>query len=269
MILRALKYLLLPPALNIILLVCAYFLLKPWPKLRAYTLLSSILSLWLMSTPFVAVNLAELLQNQYPALALNTMSDPTENQHFDAIVILGAGRNYRADEWQLDDAQHTEKSHATHSVNEYELQRLHYGAALAKISGKPMLLTGGRVFGEALSEAELMQSTLKIWGTEAKWLEHESRTTAENAVYSFRMLEAEGIQRIALVTHAWHMPRSVAVFEKAGFQVVPAPTVFYAMPNSSVLRWLPKAHYLEMSSLMLHELLGQIWYQIKASGGSD
>lgn len=265
MILRALKYLLLPPALNILLLVFAYFALRPWPKLRVLTVTGSILSLWLMSTPFVAVNLAELLQNQYPALTLNKISDLGQNQHFDAIVILGAGRNYRADEWQLEGA---EPNHQ-HSVNEYGLQRLYYGAALAKASGKPMLLTGGKVFKEPLSEADLMQNTLTTWGTEAKWLEHESRTTAENAVYSFRMLEAEGIQRIALVTHAWHMPRSVAVFEKAGFQVVPAPTIFYAMPNSLVLRWLPKAHYLEMSSLMLHELLGQLWYQFKASGGSD
>ncbi|MDX1399502.1 MAG: ElyC/SanA/YdcF family protein, partial [Oceanospirillum sp.] len=67
----------------------------------------------------------------------------------------------------------------------------------------------------------------------------------------------------ALVTHGWHMPRSVAIFEKAGFTVTPAPTAFYAMPDSTWLQLLPKSYYLDISSRMLHEVLGQIWYRLR------
>ena len=262
MLLRATKYLLLPPAINILLILSAWFLVKRWPRLRLATLLSSILSLWLLSTPLVAISLVDLLQNRHPALSISESLNQPQQSGFDAVVILGAGRDYRAEEWQgLTGSDISEIK--SHTVSSYALQRLHYGAALSRASGKPMLLTGGRVYGEPLSEAELMQQTLQRWGQEARWLETESRTTAENALFSARMLKDENIKRIALVTHGWHMPRSVAIFEKAGFEVVPAPTAFYAMPESLWLQLLPKSSYLEISSRMLHEVLGQIWYSLR------
>ncbi|WP_086481549.1 YdcF family protein [Oceanospirillum sanctuarii] len=262
MLLRATKYLLLPPAINILLILIAWFLMKRWPKLRLATLLSSILSLWLLSTPLVAISLADLLQNRYPALSINESLNQSQQLGFDAVVILGAGRDYRAEEWQgLTGSAISEIK--SHTVSSYGLQRLHYGAVLSRVSGKPMLLTGGRVYGEPLSEAELMQQTLQRWGQEAQWLETESRTTAENALFSAKMLKDENIKRIALVTHGWHMSRSVAIFEKAGFEVVPAPTAFYAMPESLWLQLLPKSSNLEVSSRMLHEVLGQIWYSLR------
>lgn len=257
MFVRALKYLLLPPAINILLIVIAWFLMKPWPKLRLATLLSSVLSLWLFSTPLVAISLADLMQNQYPALTKNQL----EGGGFDAIIVLGAGRDYRADEWL--GLETSDKQTTTHTVSSFALQRLHYGAALSEQSQKPILLTGGRVYGEPLSEAELMQQTLRRWNKQARWLETESRTTAENAHLSAQILKQEGIEHIALVTHGWHMPRSVAIFEKAGFTVTPAPTAFYAMPDSTWLQLLPKSYYLDISSRMLHEVLGQIWYRLR------
>lgn len=259
MLLRAFKYLLLPPAINILLIAVAWFLMKRWPKLRLATLLSSVLSLWLFSTPLVAVSLANLLQNQYPVLTKNQL----EHGGFDAIVVLGAGRDYRAGEWQALATSDQKSANRVHTINSFALQRLNYGSALADASNKPLLLTGGRVYGEPLSEAELMQQTLTLWKKEAKWLETASRTTAENAQLSAEMLQHEGIKKIALVTHGWHMPRSVAIFEKAGFTVTPAPTAFYAMPDSTWLQLLPKSYYLDISSRILHEILGQIWYSLR------
>lgn len=255
MLLRAFKYLLLPPALNVLLILAAWLLMKPWPRLRAMTLASSVISLWLFSTPLVAVSLADLLQNRYPPLTDEQLQQPA----FEAIVVLGAGRDYRGEEWQaLTDSRDT----AGHTVNSFALQRLRYASALAAKTDKPLLLSGGHVYGEAQAEAELMQQALQHWQQQARWLETNSRTTAENALFSAKKLQAEGIQHIALVTHGWHMPRALPVFQRQGLQVTPAPTAFYAMPDNTLLALLPKSYYLDISSRMLHELLGQLWYSL-------
>ena len=39
-------------------------------------------------------------------------------------------------------------------------------------------------------------------------------------------LEAAGVRRILLVTHAMHMKRARDAFEAAGLEVVPAPTAW-------------------------------------------
>lgn len=54
-------------------------------------------------------------------------------------------------------------------------------------------------------------------------LEGKSRTTFENASFLRGMLKPEPGQRWVLVTSAFHMPRSVGTFRKAGFDVLPWP----------------------------------------------
>ena len=69
-------------------------------------------------------------------------------------------------------------------------------------------------------------------------------------------LKAAGIERIALVTHAWHMVRATRDFERAGLQVLPAPTGFKGGQARKLYRLLPRASALADSSLALHEWLG-------------
>ncbi len=54
-------------------------------------------------------------------------------------------------------------------------------------------------------------------------LENRSRDTYENAVFSRDMVEPKDGETWLLVTSAFHMPRSMALFQKAGFTVVPWP----------------------------------------------
>ena len=54
-------------------------------------------------------------------------------------------------------------------------------------------------------------------------LERESRNTYENAVFSKAMVAPKPGERWLLVTSAFHMPRSVGLFRKAGFPVEPYP----------------------------------------------
>lgn len=54
-------------------------------------------------------------------------------------------------------------------------------------------------------------------------LEDKSRNTLENAVFARRLVDPKPGERWLLVTSAWHMPRSMGVFRKAGFAVEAFP----------------------------------------------
>jgi uncharacterized SAM-binding protein YcdF (DUF218 family) len=55
-------------------------------------------------------------------------------------------------------------------------------------------------------------------------LESKSRNTYENAVFTKEMVNAKPGETWLLVTSAFHMPRAVGLFRKAGFDVVPWPS---------------------------------------------
>ena len=54
-------------------------------------------------------------------------------------------------------------------------------------------------------------------------MERNSRNTLENAEFSKAMAAPKAGERWLLVTSAFHMPRSVGLFRKAGFDVEPYP----------------------------------------------
>lgn len=66
--------------------------------------------------------------------------------------------------------------------------------------------------------------------TERLTLEGESRTTFENALFTARLLHPKPNERWLLVTSAWHMPRAMGSFRRAGFRVEPWP-VDYRTPR--------------------------------------
>jgi uncharacterized SAM-binding protein YcdF (DUF218 family) len=189
-----------------------------------------------LSLPIVANRLVEPLQGEPISPAtLNTVQ---------AIVILGGGVHDGAPEYGGD------------TVSKYSLERMRYGAKLARKTKLPILVTGGRVFG-GRPEAELMQTILETeFSLPVKWAEIHSRDTAENAAYSTALLKASGVNRIALVTHAWHMPRAIAAFKKYGLEAIPAPTGFAPEGMSLFEKLLPSTGAFERSTNAIHEYVG-------------
>jgi len=132
-----------------------------------------------------------------------------------AIVVIGGGIEYSAFEYA-----------GAITVSPRTLLRVRYAAKLAKETRLPVLTSGG-VMPEngGISEAAVMAETLQTeFAVPVAWQERESRNTLENARFSRRILEQQGIDRIILVTQAYHMPRAELEFRKAGFQVLAAPT---------------------------------------------
>ncbi|MBP1843155.1 uncharacterized SAM-binding protein YcdF (DUF218 family) [Rhizobium petrolearium] len=97
---------------------------------------------------------------------------------------------------------------------------LHHPQARILISGGD-----GSISGVYEGEAEASERFFSAFGIPADRLvkENTSRTTYENTVNTAGLLKSRGLENCLLITSAYHMPRSVGLFRKAGIQVVPWP----------------------------------------------
>jgi len=242
---------LLPPFNGLLLAGSGCLLRRRWPRLGSCLIVGGMALLVVLSLQVVARCLLLPLEQRYPPLVLTAL----EGVPVDAVVVLGGGHRSIAPEFGGSD-----------DVTARTLERLRYGAWLAKTLNRPLLVSGGRPDGQARSEAEAMALVLRRdFGVGVRWLETDSRNTRENAGKSADLLRQEGVRRVILVTHAWHMPRAVRAFERAGFDVVPAPTAYLTTHPLTPLDFLPRARGMEWSSLALHEWIGMAWYALSAT----
>jgi uncharacterized SAM-binding protein YcdF (DUF218 family) len=242
---------LLPPLSLLCLLALGIFLLYRRPRLARMLLIGVFGLFWIASTPYISEGALHLLEAQTAPLDIARPNG--QPQAADAIVILGGGTYFNAPEHAGQD-----------TVGTYTLARLRYGAELQRKTGKPILVSGGNPLGNRISEAQQMRISLEQdFGVPVRWTEDLSDNTFESARYSFRILQQAGIHKIYLVTHAWHMPRAAAVFRRAGFEVVEAPTAFTTRYRTDLLTFLPRAEALRDSKIFVHEVVGLLWYRVK------
>ena len=244
------KQWLMPPGIFFLLLVAAWWLRRSWPKTARLCFFAGLGGLWLMSLPLVVQSLAHRLETVAP---LQMHEWASLSGRADAIVILGAGRERGDPAWGAQD-----------QPTGVALERMRYAAQLAKASGLPVLTSGGLHYGSPPSEARLMADSMqRDFGVPVRWLEEQSRTTWENAGLSAAMLLPQGIKRVVVVTQAWHMQRSVWSFERAGFEVVPAPVGFMGVdqgiPFGGVL---PSFKSFWQNGQLFNEVAGLVGYRL-------
>lgn len=244
-----LEQLLGPPGGMILLALLGLVLMTRYRRLGLGLTLTGLALLYVASLPVTAMVLLSSLE---PANALTAQDLAAADNSPQAIVILGAGRLYAPELGQ-------------ETVNANALQRVRYGAWLAKRTGLPLLTTGGLAHGGNPAEAVLMQQVLaREFAVPVRWVEGESRTTYENAQFTARILKAEGIDRIYLVTHALHMKRSLMSFAKFGLTAIPAPTAYEGRGwEIGVRSFLPKAEALFQVDQVFHEWVGMAWYWLR------
>lgn len=227
---------LLPPILLLITASIGAWMLPGRRALARIVLVASLAGMFVLSLPVVAFTLFKEIE-----VAPLDLAQASRAQ---AIVILAGGRARGAVEWGGD------------TVNAFTLARLRYGAHLARVTALPVLVTGGGGTATRAPEAVLMQQVLqREFGIAPRWVETASRTTAENGQFSAAMLRTAGITRVLLVTHSFHMRRARADFERAGLQVIAAPTGFEGLRRFSWLHLVPTADALRLSHVALREWL--------------
>ena len=172
-----------------------------------------------------------------------------------AIVILGGGRSFAAPE---DGNRDQPGSQA--------LARLRHGARLHRLTGLPVLVSGGAPDRGGESEAAVMARALREdFRIPVRWIEDTSENTAQNAVHAATMLREAGIDRVLLVTDAIHMSRAMQVFSRTDLSLVRAPTDFVSRKTLSVEDFIPNPRFLRHSHYALHEWIGLVWYQLRYS----
>jgi uncharacterized SAM-binding protein YcdF (DUF218 family) len=199
-------------------------------------LLAGLAALWLLANPVVAEALSRAAQ-RCPPLDLDR---PLQAQ---AIVILGgSGPRLAAPEYGGEPA-----------VRLTLLERLNYGAFIARRTGLPVAISG------APDEALAMRISLaRDFGVDTRWTEDRSRDTFENAQFCSTLLRPLGITRVVLVTDADHEWRAMREFVAAGFSVVPAPVGLQGPQQISIHSFIPSATALAGSAEALYELIGNV-----------
>lgn len=238
------KALLLPPAALIALALVGLLLRFTGRRRlgRALTAMAALAAVAL-SLPRVAYALTQGLQGA-PAV-------PPDATVIAADVVVVLGGDLRADPAE----------YGGDEPGPLSLERCRYGAALARRTGLPLLVAGGVLRPDRPPlAAHLARFIERELGVAVRWREERSRSTRENARFTAELLRAEGVSRVALVTHAWHMPRAARAFERAGLVVLPAPTAAVPPPEDWWHGWVPRSEAFQQSTYALHEWLGRAWY---------
>ncbi|OSM01677.1 hypothetical protein MAIT1_01694 [Magnetofaba australis IT-1] len=237
-----------PPGSTLALMIIAFVLLRWRPKWARWALGIGIVTLYLATIPALSGPLIKYMETRYAPLS-DTAARESGAQ---AIVILGSGRYPQAPEYGGED---------TLSTN--GVTRVRYGARLHRVTGLPILVSGGRPYDEEISEAEIMRRVLEEeYRLPTRWVEDRSRNTIENARFSAEMLHKEGIHRVLLVSHSRYMSRAMQAFTSAGLDPIPAPTLFRTKETQQgLILWLPRTTS-DMRAV-LHEYLGMLYYMFQ------
>ena len=244
---KTLGVLIIPPGIFLVLLLLSIFLLiKKRKRLVTFLLSSTAFLLYLLSTE-VGKNFVLLpLENSYPYPDLNRVN-------CEAIVVLGGG-----------EIPHSPAENFRASVDPKVAKRLYEAFKLWRKVKKPIVVSGGSVFRSAESEAVAMKRFLTTLGVPSEFVieEGKSRNTLENAIFTGELLHRKGIEKICLVTSAFHMPRSVRIFETAGFKVIPVPSDYrvYRTPYSWY-SFMPMPSYLRDSLCGIREYVGLLYFE--------
>ena len=138
-------------------------------------------------------------------------------------------------------------------------------ALAAKYPQLQMVFTGGEgeFFGVGPSEAQRANAFFGAMGQpSARFMyEEKSRNTYENAVYTAALNGVDKQKRWLLITSAWHMPRAMATFEKAGWNVTAYPVDFRTGLDTPWTRY-SLAQGAERWQLVLRECIGIAAYRM-------
>jgi uncharacterized SAM-binding protein YcdF (DUF218 family) len=146
------------------------------------------------------------------------------------IIVLGGAEDSRAGETGEVAGLNEAAERYTEAV---ALARRLPNARLVFTGGSATLIRSGPVEADTAMRLFLALGIPK----ERITLENQSRDTHENAVFTARLVAPKPGERWLLVTSAWHMPRAVGCFRKAGFAVEAWPVDYRAPQRLDPTLW--------------------------------
>jgi uncharacterized SAM-binding protein YcdF (DUF218 family) len=247
-----------PLGITSILLVVA--LVMTWRKSRwsAVPIGLSLAVIWLSSNVWVVNGILQSLEWRHIPSG--------ELPQAEAIVLLGGATRSRA------------YPRVNPDLNEHG-DRITYTAQLYKKDKAPIIIiSGGRSewMGSGNPEAnDISQMLQKDYGIPAAAIIEDptSLNTYENAVNVQKIMQERKINKVLLVTSAFHMPRSVRIFRKLKMDVIPAPSDYLISQNeldeplqtaeALMLGLIPNTEKLDKFTMALKEYVGTWAYILK------
>ena len=174
----------------------------------------------------------------------------------DAVVVLASGHSFNSK-----GVFHIEFNGA--------VDRIIVGAELVRQGrGKVLLVSSGYPSDGLQTEGILLKEWLESWNViDNPILElGVSRNTRDEAVYTAALSREKGWKKIILVTSAWHMRRSEAVFRKVGLEVIPVGADFIGTNGLETERdfWpVPSVGAFRKLKLFMHEQVGWWYYKFR------
>ncbi len=235
---------LVPPVLLVLVSALAAWLTLWNPRLGISIGIVATSLLYLASLPAVSARMIEDVEVTPPS--------PPDFSAAQAIVVLGGGV-HRGNGTTVPD-----------TLGRYTLERLYFAAHAYRQLKLRMAVTGGRPPDAHSAEAVLMKAALEDdFAVPVTWVESQSRTTYENALYTKKLLQAENVTTVVLVTNPWHMRRALWSFERAGIDAIPWPAPATYEETNRIDDFLPSMRALQSSYHALHEAIGLAYYQLR------
>lgn len=219
------------------------------PRPAYISLIIALLVLYVSSITPVSTWIVGSLESRHPTVRPGSVKA-------EAIVVLGGpGRPKRGAR------QFIEFSEAG--------ERVFDGIRWWKSGASPVVITSGvgiDFIQKDQKEGGDLKNLMIEFGVPASAIlaENEARNTYENALYVRAMMIEKGMTlRVILVTSAIHMPRSLAIFRKAGFDAIPAPCDFIAEPyQTNWFSFMPRAENFHLTTQAIKEYIGIVSYKL-------
>lgn len=230
-----------------LLIVGAVLALFKHKRLSFFSMFSGIAWAFIWSLPITSVIAGGYLESRYPHIPA---ADLPVTQ---AIVVFGGSTANNRSNWF--EALSKDSRHA----------RIDTADDLFFLGKAPIIVVSGAALEGNVSEALGMATQLANRGIpkENILIENQSKTTHENAYFVDKVLKKEGIHDILLVTSALHMPRSMAVMRKLGYNPIAAPNPPQIVLPLDLNPYLPDSRSLQASRSIIKEYIGLLTYFIR------
>jgi uncharacterized SAM-binding protein YcdF (DUF218 family) len=129
-----------------------------------------------------------------------------------------------------------------------------------------LVYSGGS--GSLISDAREADAAARLFNdlglpTDSMIFERESRTTWENATLAAPAAKPQPAETWLLVTSAYHMPRAMGAFRRAGWPVTAYPAGFLTPPADAAPLRFGVEKNLSFSDRLAHEIIGLVMYRVR------
>lgn len=232
-------------------IITIYLFWSKRTKLAKRATIALALSLALLSNLGLSYAALRTLEEKYPIPSILC------NDGYEGVIVLGGGINPGLIAEQRGQVQLNEAGERITKALELLNKCPEFQLIYSTFSGS--------LRPQGLSESESAEIFFKEQGVSQSRLifENKSRSTFENAKYSYDLVKPEN-QKWILVTSASHLPRAITTFERFAWTAIPYP-VDYRSEKSGKFGVFQVKLAISNWNIVIHEYFGAVAYRVRST----